>query len=96
MRLRLLATTIVLAVLAGCTTPSFTMPPGSKAYRIGFSDGCSAGYSVAGSPFYKYRDAVEPPPKGDPQRTGWLAGFNRCKVNYQRIQKVVNGVFGPP
>ena len=96
MRLRLIAVTILLAVLSGCTTPSFTMPPGSKSYRTGYSDGCGAGYSVAGSLFYKYRESVEPPPKGHPQRVGWLAGFNRCKINYQRIQKVVNAVFGPP
>ena len=90
------ALVLALVLLTGCTTPWFTMPPGSKAYRAGFSEGCDAGYSVAGSLVYPYRDSVEPPPKGDPERIGWLAGFDRCKRNYQRIQRTFSSIFGPP
>lgn len=96
MRTRLVAGFLLLAVLAGCTTPWFTRPPGTKDYRAGYAEGCDAGYAVAGSPFYSYRDKVEPPPKGDPQRVGWLAGYDRCKRNYDRIQNTISTVFGTP
>lgn len=82
--------------LAACTTPMFTMPPGPQAYREGYSDGCSAGYAVAGSPFYKTLDSAAPPRDDDPYRVGWLAGFDRCKQSYQRIQATVSSVLGPP
>ncbi len=85
-----------LGLLAGCTTPRFTMPPGPQAYRNGYYDGCGAGYAVAGSPFYKTLDTAEPPSADKPYRAGWVAGFLRCKGNYQHIQKVVNSVLGPP
>lgn len=96
MRTRAIVAVLALVAVAGCTTPWFTRPPGPKAYRDGYSEGCDAGYSVAGSPFYRYRDKVEPPPKGDPQRAGWLAGYDRCKRNHQRIQNTVNSIFGAP
>ena len=92
---RLLAALLVLVTLAGCTTPWFTRPPGQKAYREGYAEGCDAGYSVAGSPVYRYRDKVEPPPKGDPTRAGWLAGYDRCKRNYERIQWTLHSILGP-
>jgi hypothetical protein len=50
------------ALLTACTTPMFTMPPGPEGYRIGYRDGCDAGYAHAGSPFYKRRNVTEPPP----------------------------------
>ncbi len=87
---------MALGVLAGCTTPSFTMPPGTPAYRAGYSEGCDAGYAVAGSPLYRTLEEAEAPPKSDPQRVGWLAGYDRCKRNYQRMQGVFSSVFGPP
>ncbi len=85
-----------LGLLAGCTTPRFTMPPGPQAYRNGYYDGCGAGYAVAGSPFYKTIDTAEPPSADKLYRIGWEDGFLRCKRNYQRIQRVVNSVLGPP
>ena len=96
MRMRVVAATLLLAVLAGCTTPGFTRPPGHKEFRAGFAAGCDAGYAVAGSPFYRYRSKAEPPPKGDPQRVGWLAGYDRCKRNYERMQWTVHSILGPP
>ena len=82
--------------LSACTTPMFTMPPGPQAYREGYSDGCDAGYAVAGSPFYKTLERAEPPRTDDTYRVGWLAGFDRCEQSYQRIQAVVNSFLGPP
>jgi len=32
-------------LLAACTTPMFAMPPGPPDYRVGFHDGCDAGYA---------------------------------------------------
>ena len=93
---RVLVPAVILVGLAGCTTPMFTMPPGPKEYREGYSDGCSDGYAYAGSPFYKTRDNSDPPRLDDPYRVGWLAGFERCKKSYQRIQTVVTSFFGPP
>ena len=34
-------------LLAACTTPMFTMPPGPAPYRVGFHDGCDSGYAYA-------------------------------------------------
>ena len=96
MRIRLVSATLILVLLAGCTTPSFSLPPGTKDFREGYAEGCDAGYAVAGSPFYSYRDKAEPPPKGDPRRVGWLAGYDRCKRNYERIQGTLHALFGPP
>ena len=93
---RALILTVMFIGLAGCTTPMFTMPPGPQEYREGFSDGCSDGYAYAGSPFYKTRTTAEPPRMDDPYRVGWLAGFDRCRKSYQRIQTVVSSFFGPP
>lgn len=82
--------------LGACTTPQFTMPPGPREYRLGYSDGCDAGYAVAGSPFYETLDSAEPPRDDQPYLVGWLAGYDRCKRNYQRMQAVVSSVLGPP
>jgi hypothetical protein len=82
--------------LAACTTPMFTMPPGPQAYRVGFHDGCDAGYAYAGSPFYKPIAALPAPPTAEPYRSGWLNGFGRCRASYQRIQSTVSLLLGPP
>jgi hypothetical protein len=82
--------------LMACTTPMFTMPPGPKDYRIGFHDGCDAGYAYAGSPFYHQISTVELAPSDESYHAGWQAGFDRCSDSYQRIQKTVSSVFGPP
>jgi hypothetical protein len=87
----------VLASLAACTTPTFTMPPGPRDYRVGYYDGCDAGYAYAGSPFYEPIDAEPAAPAGaELYRTGWQIGFNRCRGNYQHIQRTVNFLIGPP
>jgi hypothetical protein len=81
---------------AACSTPAATMPPGPPPYRIGFKDGCDAGYAYAGSPFYTQVAAAEPASTAEPYATGWRAGFEECKDNYQRIQRTLYDVLGPP
>lgn len=95
MRHRLLAV-VALALLAGCTTPMFTMPPGPEGFRIGYYDGCDAGYAYAGSPFYGRSEVTAPPPASEDYVHGWQAGFERCASSYQRIQRAINVGFGPP
>ncbi len=82
--------------LVACTTPMFTMPPGPPDYRVGFYDGCDAGYAYAGSPFYSEVDTVALTRSDEPYHAGWQAGFDRCRGGYQRIQKAISSVFGPP
>jgi len=91
---------VVMAVvgpaLAACTTPMFTMPPGPEPYRVGYYEGCNAGYDYAGSPF-----AAPTAPAAnanvDPwYQSGFTEGFERCKNNYQHMQKTINSVLGPP
>jgi hypothetical protein len=83
-------------VLAACTTPMFTMPPGPQDYRVGFSEGCDAGYAWAGSPFYQRIDVAEPSRSDEPYISGWQAGFYRCTTSYQRIQRATSVLLGPP
>lgn len=82
-------------ILAGCSTPMFTMPPGLEDYRVGFHDGCDEGYAYAGSPFAT-SPASAPARSNEIYASGWQAGFEHCKYHYQRIQRVVSTVFGPP
>jgi hypothetical protein len=89
-------TMLALAGLAGCTTPMFTMPPGPEGFRIGYYDGCDAGYAYAGSPFYERSEVTEPPPAAEDYTTGWRAGFERCASSYQRIQRAISVGLGPP
>ncbi len=96
MRTSGLIVALALGVLAACTTPDFTMPPGTPAYRDGYAQGCDAGYAVAGSPLYGTLEQAEAPLEGNPRRIGWLAGYDRCKRNYQRMQGVISSVLGPP
>jgi len=84
------------ALLAACTTPYFTMPPGPEGFRIGYYDGCDAGYSYAGSPFYAQSDVMDPPATAkEPYATGWRAGFEKCAGKYERVQRAVNLLLGP-
>jgi hypothetical protein len=83
-------------VLGGCTTPMFTMPPGTEGYRIGYYDGCDAGYAYAGSPFYDQSNVTNPPAATTDYTSGWYSGFQRCAGNYQRMQRGVNVLLGPP
>jgi hypothetical protein len=83
-------------LLAACSTPDFTMPPGPAEYRVGFKDGCDSGYAYAGSPFYPQNGLVQAPSPKEPYVSGWYAGFAECKDNFQRIQRTVFVVLGPP
>jgi hypothetical protein len=74
----------------------FTMPPGPEGYRIGYHDGCDAGYAYAGSPFYEHSDAREPPRATRDYTVGWQAGFQKCAGSYQQIQRAGNALLGPP
>ena len=40
---------VVSAVLSACSMPTWTSPPGTESFQIGYRDGCDAGYAVAGS-----------------------------------------------
>ena len=95
-RMTRLALLIAAASLAGCTTPMFTMPPGPRDYRVGYHDGCDAGYAYAGSPFYQPIAFLPAAPGAEPYRTGWQDGFERCSANYQHIQRTANFLLGPP
>jgi hypothetical protein len=94
MKLGLAAASLV--ALAACTTPPATMPPGPADYRIGYRDGCDAGYAYAGSPVYQPSDRIRPEVTDQPYASGWYAGFERCKGSYQRMQRTVSLLFGPP
>jgi hypothetical protein len=83
-------------LLAACTTPMFTMPPGPHDYRVGFHDGCDAGYAYADSPFYAPADAAAPASSDEPYVSGWQSGFEQCRGSFQRIQRTVSTVLGPP
>ncbi|MFQ5466979.1 MAG: hypothetical protein ACE5DS_02480 [Kiloniellaceae bacterium] len=85
-----------LVLLAGCTTPMFTMPPGPVDYRVGFREGCDAGYAYAGSPFYAASDQTAPERQDQPYLTGWQEGFERCMKSQQRMQAAVSSFLGPP
>jgi len=73
------------------------MPPGPLSYRVGFHDGCDAGYAFAGSPFYAVSTRTDPPPgQGDDiYRSGWYEGFDTCANHYQRIQRAIHVFVGP-
>lgn len=92
----LLAALALSLAVTGCTTPMSTMPPGTTAFRTGFSEGCDEGYSVAGSPFYEKKDEAAPARSDQDYLEGWHQGFNRCKRNYDRIQTTVYAIMGPP
>ena len=84
------------AWLAACTTPMFTMPPGPEGYRIGYHDGCDAGYAYAGSPFYEQSNVREPPRATQDYTVGWQSGFQKCAGSYRQMQRGVNALLGPP
>jgi hypothetical protein len=85
-----------LGLLAACTTPMFTMPPGPPEYRVGFHEGCDAGYSYAGSPFYQQVELTQPPASNELYAAGWQEGFARCQSSYRRVQRATNLLLGPP
>lgn len=78
-----------------CTPPLRTMPPGPLGYRVGFHDGCDAGYAFAGSPFYQISTEAKPPRTDQPYLSGWHDGFDTCQSHYQRIQRAIHVFVGP-
>jgi hypothetical protein len=82
-------------ILAGCTAPLRTMPPGPLGYRVGFYDGCDAGYADAGSLFYQTSVGAYPPRTDQPYLGGWHAGYETCRSHYQRIQRAIHVFVGP-
>lgn len=86
----------VFLAVSACTTPMYTMPPGPSDYRLGYHDGCDAGYAYAGSPFYEASDKTEPERKDKPYLTGWQSGFERCRRSHQRLQAGISALLGPP
>jgi len=87
---------IGLLFIAGCSTPMFTMPPGPEAYRVGYKDGCDAGYANAGSPFYPISDVTQPPTANEPYASGWRGGFQVCRDSMQHMQRSISVLLGPP
>jgi hypothetical protein len=84
---------IVISALSACTTPMFTMPPGPEPYRLGYHNGCDAGYAYAGSPLVAAATSAR---TDGWYQIGFNEGFQRCQYNYQHMQKIVNSVLGPP
>ncbi len=92
---RLLSTVLVIgALLSACSTPTWTSPPGPERFQIGYRDGCDAGYTVAGSPFYERIEHSEPGYQDSHYVHGWQIGFIDCKRSYDRIQATVHSFFG--
>jgi len=91
----LLAALALSMAVTGCTTPKATLPPGTTAFRTGFSEGCDDGYSVGGSPFYEKQDQASPESSDKEYLKGWHQGFHRCKGNYDRFQSTVYAILGP-
>jgi len=82
-------------LVAGCTPPLRTMPPGPLGYRVGFHDGCDAGYAYAGSVFYQVSTNTNAPRTDEPYASGWYDGFDTCAEHYQRIQRAIHVFVGP-
>ncbi len=86
---------MVAGLVAACSTPTWTSPPGSAKFQVGYHDGCDAGYAVAGSPFYDRIEHAEPSYQDSHYVTGWQVGFIDCKSSYDRIQATIHSFFGP-
>ncbi len=86
--------TLATASVSACSTPTWTSPPGSERYQIGYKDGCDAGYAVAGSPFYDRIDSATAPEADADYQSGWQFGFTDCKASYNHFQATVHSMFG--
>jgi hypothetical protein len=82
-------------LVAGCTPPLRTVPPGPLGYRVGYQDGCDAGYAYAGSTFYQVSTDSSTPRNDEPYLSGWHDGFDTCVEHYQRIQRAIHVFVGP-
>ena len=93
---RLQATAFLLAALSigACSTPTWTSPPGTERYQIGYKDGCDAGYAYAGSPFYERSDDTAIPQADVDYQDGWRVGFYECRKSYDHFQATLNSMFG--
>lgn len=96
MRCKMTLAGAALAVLAGCSTPTFTAPPGPPAFRIGYTDGCDTGYAWAGSPLYRRIERPVPPRTDEPYLTGWKDGFQRCRRHMRRVEWNLHSILGTP
>ena len=85
---------VVVGLVSACSTPTWTSPPGSEKFQIGYRDGCDAGYAVAGSPFYDRIGHAEPSYQDSQYVHGWQIGFDDCKRSYDRIQATIHSVLG--
>lgn len=85
---------VVAGLVSACSTPTWTSPPGSERYQIGYHEGCDAGYAVAGSPLYERIDSAEPVSQDIDYVHGWYEGFDECKRSYDRIQATIHSIFG--
>ena len=90
-------TTVLLLVglmAAGCSMPTWTSPPGSERFQIGYKDGCDAGFAVAGSSFYERIDSAAPAHDDTDYVQGWQGGFRDCEIRQNRIQATLHSMFG--
>ncbi len=85
---------VIAGLVSACSTPTWTSPPGSEKFQVGYHDGCDAGYAVAGSPFYDRIEHAEPSYQDSHYVHGWQIGFGDCKRSYDRIQATIHSVFG--
>jgi hypothetical protein len=82
-------------LVTSCAPPLRTVPPGPLGYRVGYHDGCDAGYAYAGSFFYRTNADPYPPRTDQPYLGGWHDGFDTCRSHYQRIQRGIHVFVGP-
>ncbi len=85
---------VVAGLVSACSTPTWTSPPGSEKFQVGYRDGCDAGYAVAGSPFYDRIEKAEPSYQDSQYVYGWRIGFDDCQRSYDRIQATIHSFLG--
>ena len=79
---------------ASCSTPTWTSPPGSERYQIGYKEGCDAGYAVAGSIFYERIERAEPIHDEVDYVNGWEYGYLKCKKKQEHFQATLHSILG--
>ena len=84
----------VVLLVSGCSTPTWTSPPGSERYQVGYRDGCDAGYAVAGSFFYERIDSAEPAHDDVDYVHGWQSGYVNCKNKQEHFQATLHSLLG--
>ncbi len=84
---------VVAGLVSACATPTWTSPPGSENFQVGYRDGCDAGYAVAGSPFYDRIEHADPGDQDSQYVYGWQIGFDDCKRSYDRIQATIHSFY---